>query len=133
MIFYSNPLHSQLLLRRQKILKMLKNGLRKVKIRLNFFSSVVFTQLNPDYLNNILKKNVHSGDLPHKKQLEKKNYWFHEQVVTQSEKISNLFLQEKLPYRSMLCRLISVSLTVGVILLRRLKITKKFFQSCICL
>ncbi|MBR6014387.1 MAG: transposase, partial [Selenomonadaceae bacterium] len=39
-----------------------------------FFFPSYSPQLNPDeYLNNMLKKNIHSGDLPHtEKQLEKR-------------------------------------------------------------
>ena len=75
---------------------------RKNQIELFFFPSYS-PQLNPDeYLNNILKKNVHSGDLPHtKKQLEKKTTDFMNSLLTQSEKISNLFLQEKLSFIEM--------------------------------
>ena len=70
---------------------------RKSQIELFFFPSYS-PQLNPDeYLNNLLKKNVHSGKLPHtEKQLEKKTTDFMSNIVTQPEKISNLFLQEKL-------------------------------------
>ncbi len=75
---------------------------RKNQIELFFFPSYS-PQLNPDeYLNNILKKNVHSGDLPHtEKQLEKKTTDFMNSLLTQSEKISNLFLQEKLSFIEM--------------------------------
>ncbi|MBR6014080.1 MAG: winged helix-turn-helix domain-containing protein [Selenomonadaceae bacterium] len=42
-----------------------------------------------EYLNNMLKKNVHSGELPHiEKQLEKKTIDFMNNVVIQPEKIS---------------------------------------------
>ena len=71
----------------------------KNQIELFFFPSYS-TQLNPDeYLNNILKKNVHSWDLPHtKNNLRKKTTDFMSRLVIQSKKISNLFLQEKLPF-----------------------------------
>ena len=52
-----------------------------------------------EYLNNMLKKNVHSGELPHtEKQLEKKTTDFMNNVVIQPEKISNLFLQKNLSF-----------------------------------
>ena len=70
---------------------------RKNQIELFFFPSYS-PQLNPDeYLNNILKKNIHSGDLPHtEKQLENKTKNFMNCISHQPEKISNLFLHEKL-------------------------------------
>lgn len=70
---------------------------RKNQIELFFFPSYS-PQLNPDeYLNNMLKKNIHSGDLPHtEKQLEKKTKNFMNSIAHQPEKISNLFLHEKL-------------------------------------
>ncbi len=70
---------------------------RKNQIELFFFPSYS-PQLNPDdYLNNMLKKNVHSGNLPHtKKQLENKTKDFMNCISHQPEKIFNLFLHEKL-------------------------------------
>ena len=45
----------------------------------------------------ILKKNVHSGELPHtEKQLEIKTQDFMNRISNPSDKISNLFLHEKL-------------------------------------
>ena len=72
---------------------------RKNRIELFFFPSYS-PQLNPDeYLNNILKKDVHSGKLPHtKEQLEKKTQTFMNKISHQPEKISNLFLQENLSF-----------------------------------
>ena len=79
--------------------KMVENWVseRKKQIELFFFPSYS-PQLNPDeYLNNMLKKNVHSGELPHnEKQLEKKTKNFMNNISHQPEKISNLFLQENL-------------------------------------
>lgn len=70
---------------------------RKNQIELFFFPSYS-PQLNPDeYLNNLLKKNVHSGDLPHTElQLERKTKNFMNGISRQPDKISNLFLHEKL-------------------------------------
>ena len=70
---------------------------RKSKIELFFFPSYS-PQINPDeYLNNLLKKNVHSGELPHtEQQLESKTKNFMNCISHQPDKISNLFLHEKL-------------------------------------
>ena len=72
---------------------------RKNQIELFFFPSYS-PQLNPDeYLNNMLKKNVHSGNLPHtKKQLEKKTFDFMSEISNQPKQIVNLFLHEKLTF-----------------------------------
>ena len=72
---------------------------RKNQIELFFFPSYS-PQLNPDeYLNNLLKKNVHSGDLPHTEmQLERKTKNFMNGISHQPDKISNLFLQENLVF-----------------------------------
>ncbi|MBR6013861.1 MAG: winged helix-turn-helix domain-containing protein [Selenomonadaceae bacterium] len=52
-----------------------------------------------EYLNNMLKKNVPSGELPHtEKQLEKKTTDFMNNVVIHPEKISNLFLQKNFSF-----------------------------------
>ena len=70
---------------------------RKNQIELFFFPSYS-PPLNPDeYLNNMLKKNVHSGVLPHtEKQLEHKTKDFMNCISHQPEKISNLFLHKNL-------------------------------------
>ncbi|MBR6014410.1 MAG: IS630 family transposase [Selenomonadaceae bacterium] len=72
---------------------------RKNRIELFFFPSYS-PQLNPDeYLNNMLKKDVHSGKIPHtKEQLEKKTQIFMNKISHQPEKISNLFLHENLSF-----------------------------------
>lgn len=71
----------------------------KNRIELFFFPSYS-PQLNPDeYLNNLLKKDVHSGNLPHtERQLEKKTTDFMKKILSQPDKISNLFLQENLAF-----------------------------------
>ena len=78
---------------------MIDPNKNKNRIELFFFPSYS-PQLNPDeYLNNILKKNVHSGDLPHTElQLERKTKNFMNAISHQPDKISNLFLHEKLVF-----------------------------------
>ena len=70
-----------------------------------------------EYLNNMLKKNVHSGELPHtEKQLEQKDQKFYEQNFTLVGKNFKFVSPKKFVlYRSLICRLIFVSLFVEII------------------
>ena len=71
-----------------------QDGFQSVKIKLN---CSFFRRILRNYLNNMLKKNVHSGDLPHtEKQLEHKAKDFMNCISHQPEKISNLFLHKNL-------------------------------------
>ena len=71
------------------------------KIRV-FFTPAYSPEINPDeYLNHILKQNVHSGEIPHtQKQVQAKTEKFMKELQKQPERVASLFQHKKLAFIS---------------------------------
>lgn len=69
-----------------------------------FYTPAYSPEINPDeYLNHILKQNIHSGDIPHtQKQIQSKTEKFMGELQEQPERVANLFHHKQLAFIS--CR-----------------------------
>lgn len=69
-----------------------------------FYTPAYSPEINPDeYLNHILKQNIHSGDIPHtQKQILSKTEKFMGELQEQPERVANLFRHKQLAFIS--CR-----------------------------
>ena len=67
-----------------------------------FFTPAYSPEINPDeYLNHILKQNVHSGEIPHtQKQVQDKTERFMKELQNHPERVANLFQHKKLAFIS---------------------------------